>query len=94
MTPIAKSFISSKLMMQWNVDSRKKFEYQHGGTFPQPFMLFILNTLYRKHTSTTKEKLGAKDESFSSHENLYLSKFSSHPSSMVLKLPTNHPRAT
>jgi hypothetical protein len=57
-------------------------------------MLFIFNTFYKTHTSTTKEKLGAKDVSFSSHENLYLSKFSSHPSSMVLKLPTDHLRAT
>jgi hypothetical protein len=93
MTPIAKSFISSKVMTQWNVDSRKKFEDQQWGHISQPFMLSILNTLYRKHTSTTKEKLGAKDVSFSSHENLYLSKFSSHPSSMVLKLLTNHPCA-
>jgi hypothetical protein len=60
-----------------------------GGIFPQLFMLFVLNTLYRKHT-----KIGSKNVSFSSHENLYLSKFLGHPSSMVLKLPTNHLRIT
>jgi hypothetical protein len=65
-----------------------------GGIFPQQFMLFILNPFYIKYTSTTYEKLGSKDVSLSSHENLYLSKFSGHPSSMVLKFPTNHPHTT
>jgi hypothetical protein len=37
-------------------------------------MLSILNTLYKKHTITIKEKLSSKNVSFSSHGNFYLSK--------------------